>query len=78
VQALRGDGQGKVGGGAFVRAAALAWRVSGGEIVGLAPEVTVAGNAHDRLGRVVAVGRDVEWVGSRQTPAVVVDGVSVF
>jgi len=40
--------------------------------------MTAAGNAHDLLGRVVAVGRDVEWVGSRATPVIVVDGVSVF
>jgi len=78
VQTLRGDGQGNVSGGAFARPASLAWRVSAGEVAGLVPEVTVAGNAHDLLGRVVAVGRDVEWVGSRATPVIVVDGVSVF
>ena len=78
VQTLRGDGQGNVSGGAFARPASLAWRVESAEVTGLVPEVTVAGNAHDLLGRVVALGREVEWVGSRATPTIVVDGVSVF
>jgi PmbA protein len=64
--------------GAFALPVTLAWRVEGGEIAGLAPELTVAGNAHDLLGRVMAVGREVVWEGSRATPALVVDGVSVF
>jgi len=78
VERLRGDGEANLTAGAFARGAALAWRVSGGEIVGLVPEVTVAGNAHDLLGRVVAVGRQREWWGSRAAPMIVVDGVSVF
>ncbi len=65
-------------GGAFALPVQLAWRVQGGEITGLVPELTIAGNAHDLLSRVVAVGRDLLWVGSRAAPAVVVDGVSVF
>jgi len=40
--------------------------------------MTAAGNARDLLGRELAVGRDVERVGSRATPVIVVDGVSVF
>jgi len=78
IERLRPSGQANLIGGTFALRAALAWRVEGGEITGLLPEVTVAGNAHDLLGRVLAVGRDPMWVGSRSTPAVVVDGVSVF
>lgn len=78
IERLRPSGQTNQVGGTFALRAALAWRVEGGEITGLLPEVTVAGNAHDLLGRVLAVGRDPMWVGSRSTPAVVVDGVSVF
>jgi PmbA protein len=78
IERLRPSGQGNLIGGTFALRAALAWRVEGGEITGLLPEVTVAGNAHDLLGRVLAVGRDPMWVGSRSTPAIVVDGVSVF
>jgi len=78
LERLSGIGPGNVLGGTFASAAPLAWRVSGGEIVGLAPELTVAGNAHDLLNRVLAVGRDALWVGSRSAPPIVVDGVSVF
>ncbi len=78
IERLRPSGQANLIGGTFALRAALAWRVEGGEITGLLPEATVAGNAHDLLGRVLAVGRDPMWVGSRSTPAVVVDGVSVF
>jgi PmbA protein len=78
IERLRPSGQVNLIGGTFALRAALAWRVEGGEITGLLPEVTVAGNSHDLLGRVLAVGRDPMWVGSRSTPAVVVDGVSVF
>lgn len=78
IERLRPSGQANLIGGTFALPAALAWRVEGGEVTGLLPEVTVAGNAHDLLGRVLAVGRDPVWVGSRRTPTVVVDGVSVF
>jgi PmbA protein len=78
VELLRPGSQTNVMGGTFALPAQLAWRVEGGEITGLAPEVTVAGNIHDLLGRVVAVGVDVMWVGSRAMPPLVLDGVSVF
>jgi PmbA protein len=65
-------------GGTFALPASLAWGVSGGEITGLLPEVTIAGNAHDLLNRVLAVGQSPLWVGSRLAPPVLVDGVSVF
>lgn len=67
-----------VAGGTFALPAALAWGVTGGAITGLLPELTIAGNAHDLLNRVVALGRDCLWVGSRLAPALVVDGASVF
>ncbi|HSB54809.1 MAG TPA: TldD/PmbA family protein [Gemmatimonadales bacterium] len=78
LDAVGGTWDGNVIGGAFSRPAELAWRVSGGEVQGLVAEVTVAGNANDLLGRVVAQGKDAAWVGSRSAPTVVVDGVSVF
>lgn len=78
LEGLRGPSPANAAGGTFARAASLAWRVSGGEIAGLLPEVTVAGNAHDLLARVVAVGQDQVWLGARAAPPVVIDGVSVF
>lgn len=78
VELLRPGTQTNVMGGTFALPAMLAWRVQGGEVTGLAPEVTVAGNVHDLLSRVVAVGADLTWVGSRAMPPLVLDGVSVF
>jgi PmbA protein len=68
----------QVAGGTFALPTSLAWGVAGGEITGLLPELTIAGNAHDLLNRVVALGRDCLWVGSRSAPALEVDGASVF
>jgi PmbA protein len=67
-----------VAGGTFALPASVAWGVAGGVITGLLPELTIAGNAHDLLNRVVALGRDALWVGSRCAPPLVVDGASVF
>ncbi len=78
IEETRGAPVGNAIGGTFAQPASVAWRVSGGEIQGLAQEVTVAGNAHDLLGRVVAVGQEGRWVGSRSVPPMVVEGVSVF
>jgi PmbA protein len=71
-------GPGNRVGGTFARPATLAWGVSGGAITGLLPEVTIAGNAHDLLNRVLAVGEVPLWVGSRLAPPLLVDGVSVY
>jgi PmbA protein len=78
VEQLRPGTHANVMGGTFAMPATLAWRVEGGEIVGLAPEVTVAGNVHDLLARLVAVGSDLMWVGSRAMPPLVAEGVAVF
>jgi PmbA protein len=78
VEEIRGSPMGSAIGGAFAQPAAVAWRVSGGEVQGLVREVTIAGNAHDLLGRVVTVGRDPVWMGCRSAPPLVVEGASVF
>ncbi len=78
LERVRGWPTGHVIGGTFAQPAAVAWRVSRGAIVGIVPEVTVAGNAYDLLTRVVEVGADVRWVGSRCAPPLLVEGLSVF
>lgn len=78
VERLRGWPTGHAIGGTFAQPAAVAWRASGGEITGLAPEVTVAGNAYDLLTRVVGLGTETRWQGSRCAPPMLVEGVSVF
>lgn len=78
VERLRGWPTGHAVGGTFAQPAAVAWRASGGEITGLAPEVTIAGNAYDLLTRVVALGSETRWHGSRCAPPMLIEGVSVF
>ncbi|MDH5283236.1 MAG: TldD/PmbA family protein [Gemmatimonadota bacterium] len=78
VEQLASAGSMNLAGGAFSRVALVAWRVEGGEVTGLAPEVTIAGNAHELLGRIVAIGEEQVWIGSRAAPTVVLDGVTVY
>lgn len=78
VERLRGWPTGHAIGGTFAQPAAVAWRTSGGEITGLAPEITVAGNAYDLLTRVVALGTEPRWQGSRCAPPMLIEGVAVF
>jgi PmbA protein len=78
IEETYGSPAGNAAGGTFAQTATVAWRVSRGEVQGLAREVTIAGNAHDLLGRVAALGRDSLWIGSRSVPTVVVEGCSVF
>lgn len=78
VERLRGWPTGHLIGGTFAQPCAVAWRTSGGEITGIAPEVTVAGNAYDLLTRVVALGTEARWQGSRCAPPLLIEGVAVF
>lgn len=78
VERLRGWPTGHPIGGTFAQPAAVAWRASGGEIAGIAPELTIAGNAYDLLTRVAALGSESRWIGSRSAPAMLVEGVAVF
>ncbi len=77
VDELIGVGQGNVIGGAFSHPVALAYRVTGGEVVGRVRDAAVAGNAFELLGRLGGLGRDVEWRGSLAMPPILLDGVSV-
>lgn len=77
VDELIGVGQGNVIGGAFSHPVALAYRVSGGEIIGRVKDAAVAGNAYELLGRIAGLGRDVEWRGSLALPPILLEGVSV-
>ena len=77
VDDLIGVGQGNVISGAFSHPVALAYRIRGGEVVGRVKEAAVAGNAYDLLGRIGGWGDDGRWVGSRWSPSLLLDGVSV-
>ncbi len=77
VDELIGVGQGNVIGGAFSHPVALAYRVTGGEVVGRVKDAAVAGNAYELLSRIAGLGREVEWRGSLATPPILLEGVSV-
>ena len=77
VDELIGVGQGNVIGGAFSHPVALAYRVEHGAISGRVKDAAVAGNAYDLWKRVGGFGNDGRWAGSRYTPSVLLDGVSV-
>jgi len=51
--------------------------VEGGAISGRVKDAAVAGNAYDLWKRVGGVGNDARWAGSRYTPSMLLDGVSV-
>lgn len=77
VDDLIGVGQGNVMSGAFSHPVALAYRVRNGEIVGRVKDAAVAGNAYQLLRRIGGMGDDGRWLGSRWTPSVLLEGVSV-
>ncbi|HEV8304245.1 MAG TPA: TldD/PmbA family protein [Gemmatimonadales bacterium] len=77
VDDLIGVGQGNVIGGAFSHPVALAYRVRRGEVVGRVKDAAVAGNAYDLLKRIGGVGTDGRWLGSRWSPSLLLEGVSV-
>jgi PmbA protein len=77
VDDLIGVGQGNVIGGAFSHPVGLAYRVQRGEVTGRVKDAAIAGNAYDLLKRIGGFGTDGRWLGSRWSPSLLLDGVSV-
>lgn len=77
VDDLIGVGQGNVIGGSFSHPVALAYRVQRGEVTGRVKDAAVAGNAYELLKRIGGFGTDGRWIGSRWSPSMLLDGVSV-
>jgi PmbA protein len=78
VEELMGAGQGNVMGGDFSGNVLLGYKVEHGEIVGRVKNTIVAGNVHEALSRVAAIGRETRWInGSVQTPPLMIDGLAV-
>lgn len=63
VEELMGAGQGNVIGGDFSGNVLLGYKIENGEIVGRVKDTIVAGNVHDALGHVLAIGNKARWVG---------------
>jgi len=74
---LIGVGQGNVIGGAFSHPVALAYRVQNGKITGRVKDAAVAGNVYDLLKTIGGWGDDGRWVGTRWSPSLLLEGVSV-
>jgi len=55
-----------------------AYRVERGEITGRYERVMLQGNVFEWLNRVVLVGANARWIGSRCLPDVIVEGVELF
>jgi PmbA protein len=77
VDDLIGVGQGNVISGAFSHPVGLAYRVQRGEVTGRVKNAAVAGNAYDLLKRIGGFGSDGRWLGSRWSPSMLLEGVSV-
>jgi len=77
VDDLIGVGQGNVISGAFSHPVGLAYRVQRGEVTGRVKDAAVAGNAYDLLKRIGGFGSDGRWLGSRWSPSLLLDGVSI-
>lgn len=54
-----------------------AYRLEGGQVVGRYERFVLRGPVYDLLNRVLAVGKDVRWIGAQQLPDVVMDGLTV-
>src|SRR3989475_3652535 len=77
VDDLIGVGQGNVISGAFSHPVGLAYRVQRGEVTGRVKDAAVAGNAYELLKRIGGFGNDGRWLGSRWSPSLLLEGVSV-
>jgi PmbA protein len=77
VDDLIGVGQGNVIGGGFSHPVALAYRIQNGRITGRVKDAAVAGNVYDLLKKIGGWGDDGRWVGTRWSPSLLLEGVSV-
>jgi PmbA protein len=63
VEELMGAGQGNVMGGDFSGNVLLGYKIENGEIAGRVKDTIVAGNVHEDLKRITAIGSEARWVG---------------
>ena len=78
VEELMGAGQGNVMGGDFSGNVLLGYKIENGEITGRVKDTMVAGNIHEALKRLAAIGSETRWVGgSMHTPALAFEGLTV-
>jgi PmbA protein len=78
IEELMGAGQGNVMGGDFSGNVLLGYKIDNGEITGRVKDTMVAGNVHEVLKRIAAIGSEARWVGgSLRTPALAFEALTV-
>jgi PmbA protein len=78
VESPLGLGQGNIISGVFSNNLSLAFRISGGEIVGRVKDVSVAGNVYEDLRHIEALSRETEWVyGGLRLPYILLPELNV-
>jgi PmbA protein len=78
VEELMGAGQGNIMGGDFSGNVLLGYKVENGEITGRVKNTIVAGNIHDALRNIVAIGSEARWVGgTAYTPPILIERLAV-
>ena len=78
VEELMGAGQGNVMGGDFSGNVLLGYKIESGEITGRVKDTMVAGNVHEALKRLAAIGSEARWIGgSLRTPALMLERLTV-
>jgi PmbA protein len=78
VEDLMGAGQGNVMGGDFSGNVLLGYKIENGEIVGRVKDTMVAGNVHQALAELSAIGSEARWInGSVHTPPLLFERMAV-
>jgi len=78
VEDLMGAGQGNVMGGDFSGNVLLGYKIENGEIVGRVKDTMVAGNVHQALAQLSAIGSEARWVnGTVHTPPLLFERMAV-
>ena len=78
VEDLMGAGQGNVMGGDFSGNVLLGCQIENGELVGRVKDTMVAGNVHEALASVSAIGAEARWInGTILTPPLLFDRMAV-
>jgi PmbA protein len=78
VEDLMGAGQGNIMGGDFSGNVLLGYKIENGEITGRVKNTIVAGNVHEALLNIVAIGSEARWVGGTAfVPPILVEHLAV-
>jgi PmbA protein len=77
VDQVIGSGQGNTLMGEFSVNLDLGYKIEKGKIVGRLKDIMVSGNAYTMLNQIVALGRELRWIGSTRTPSIYFKEINV-